>query len=94
MQSQYYFYMFVDTIISITILTWLFFFKVYSGVIINAINSESVKASLYTVEVRGLPSTREEGAPNENEMIRHFSQFGKVNSISFIRNTGDLMDIY
>jgi hypothetical protein len=94
MSSQYNFYMFVDSIMTITVLSWLFFFKVYGGVIINQINSESVKASLYTVEVKGLPATREEGAPNEGELLRHFSQFGKVNTVSFIRNTGDLLDIY
>ena len=73
MSQNYAFYMFVDSIMTITVLSWLFFFKVYAGVIISQINSESVKASLYTVEVRGLPATREEGAPNENEMMRHFS---------------------
>ena len=38
MSSQYQFYMFVDSIMTITILSWLFFFKVYSGVIISKIN--------------------------------------------------------
>jgi hypothetical protein len=73
MTSSYNFYMFVDSIVTIVVVSWLFFFKVYTGVLQTQIDAGSVKASLYTVEVRGLPATRDEGAPNENEMIRHFS---------------------
>lgn len=38
--------------------------------------------------------TKEEGAPTEKEIIAHFSKFGKVNSVSLVRNTGNLLSIY
>jgi hypothetical protein len=65
--------MFVDSIMTIALICWITFFKVYGGVLISQIDSELVKASFYTVEVKGMPSTREEGAPNENELMKHFS---------------------
>jgi hypothetical protein len=68
--------MFIDIIISISLLTWIFYFKVYSGVLAAKLGQENLRASIYTVEVRGLPATREEGAPKKQELINHFSQFG------------------
>lgn len=49
---------------------------------------------MYALEVIGLPSTRDEGAPTENEVKSHFSQFGPVHSVIFIRDTGPLLGIY
>mmetsp|Transcript_10713 Transcript_10713/g.17987 ORF Transcript_10713/g.17987 Transcript_10713/m.17987 type:complete len:108 (+) Transcript_10713:278-601(+) len=76
------------------IVLWIFFFKVYSGIVAGNIQQESVRASIYAVEVKGLPRTREEGAPNESEIKTHFSQFGPVHSVNFIRDTGPLLGIY
>ena len=50
------FYMFVDTVLTIVIISWIFFFKVYSGVIAGVINQDRVQASLYSVQVNGLPT--------------------------------------
>jgi len=86
--------MFLQTIFIIALVAWVFFFKVWSGVISGAINHDLVKASYYAVEVQGLPTTREEGAPNETEIRNHFSKFGKVHSVSLIRDTGELLEVY
>jgi hypothetical protein len=50
------FYMFVDTVLTIVIISWIFFFKVYSGVIAEVVNRDRVQASLYSVQVEGLPT--------------------------------------
>lgn len=83
--------MFVDTILTILVVSWVFFFKVYSGVVAGVINQDKVQASLYSVQVHGLPMTREDGAPNEIEIKNHFGKFGAVHSVSLIRNTGPLL---
>lgn len=49
---------------------------------------------MYAIEVFGLPTTREEGAPNELEIKNHFSKFGDVHSVAFVRDTGPLLSIY
>ena len=81
-------YMFLDTVLTITIASWILFFKVFTGVVDESINKDDVQASIYAVEVRGLPSTKDEGAPNESELKNHFSKFGPVHSVAFIRNLG------
>ena len=65
-------YMFVDTLVTISIIAWIFYFKVYSSVLDEKINSGKVAANIYAVEVKGLPATREEGAPNEIEIQNQF----------------------
>ena len=86
--------MLVDTCIILVLIGWIFFFKVYSGLISTHAKQERVCASMYAVEVHGLPIYREEGAPNETEIKEHFSKFGEVHSVCLIRDTGDLYDIY
>lgn len=86
--------MFVDTILILLLLAWIFFFKVYSGLLATHSSESRVKASQYAIEVHGLPTTKEEGAPNELEIKRHFEQYGPVHSVSIIREIGDLLDIY
>ena len=92
--SAFVLYMFLDIVLTITLLSWVFFFKVFAGVIADGINQDDIQASVYAVEVRGLPTTREEGAPNELELKNHFSQFGPVHSVSFVRNTNSLLEVY
>ena len=41
--------MFVDTLLTILVVSWVFFFKVYSGVVAGVINQYKVQASLYSV---------------------------------------------
>jgi len=48
--------MFVDSVLTIVIISWIFFFKVYSGVIARVIDQDRVRASLYAVQVNGLPT--------------------------------------
>lgn len=55
---------------------------------------EKKLASSYAVEVFGLPSTREDGAPNVAEITDHFSKFGKVHSVVLLRDVQDLLEIY
>lgn len=66
-------YVLLDTILTITLVSWVFFFKVFAGVTADKINSDNIQASIYAVEVRGLPTTIAEGAPNEFELKTHFS---------------------
>jgi len=63
----------VDCALVVAIVLWMFFFKVYASVLADKIRQEFISACIYAVEVRGLPGTREEGAPTENEMKNHFS---------------------
>ena len=69
----YVLYVFLDTVLTLTLVLWVFFFKVFTGVTAGKINQDNVQASIYAVEVKGLPTTREEGAPNELEIKNHFS---------------------
>ena len=52
-------YMLVDTCIILVLIGWIFFFKVYSGLISTHAKQERVCASMYAVEVHGLPIYRE-----------------------------------
>ena len=63
MKPSYQNYMFVDLIVTISLLTWIFYFKVYSGVLAAQLGQANLRASIYTVEVKGLPATQNEGAP-------------------------------
>ena len=80
--------MFVDTVLTLLLIGWVFFFKVYSGLISEHNYGQRVQANHYAVEVQGLPTEREEGAPNEAEIKQHFSKFGEVHSVSIIHDIG------
>lgn len=74
--GQHVLYIFNDTMFILVLLCWIFFFKVFSGFISQKISNEVVKVSSYALEIKGIPTQREEGAPNEREIMSHFSKFG------------------
>ena len=87
-------YMLVDSVLVLVLVSWVFFFKVYSGIIAANSLVDRVQASQYAVEIKGLPSLREEGAPNEAELKQHFERFGMIHSVTLIRDCGSLLDLY
>ena len=92
MREQQLVYMFIDTLFIMTLIVWVFFFKVYSSVVVNANHFRTVEASMYSVEVIGLPTTKDQGYPNQQEVKNHFMKFGDVHSVHLIRDVGRLFN--
>ena len=84
----------IETAICLIMVAWLFYFKIWMGLKAEDISADLKRASAYAVQVHGLPSLREEGAPNEIEIKMHFEKFGKVHCVEIVRDVDKLMDVY